>query len=62
MDLTFTEACERLRVSHMTLTKLIHSGQLEAYKVGPHRTSPWRITEQAIAEYKKRQTEAVAAR
>ena len=58
-DLTFAEACERLRVSHMTLGKLISSGRLEAYKVGPHRTSPWRITEQAIADFIKRQTAEV---
>ena len=55
-DLTFTETCERLRVSHMTLMKLIQSGRLRAYKIGPYRTSAWRVSEAAIAEYIERQT------
>ena len=61
MDLTFAETCERLRVSHETLRKLIKAELLQAYKIGPHRTSPYRISQDAIDEYIKRQT-AEAAR
>lgn len=56
MYLTFAEACERLRVSHETLRRLIKSELLQAHKIGPGRTSPYRISEQAITEYLKRQT------
>lgn len=61
MYLTFAEACDRLRVSHETLRRLIKTGLLEAHKVGEGRTSPYRISEQAIEDYLRRQT-AVAAR
>lgn len=56
MYLTFAEACERLRVSPETLRRVITSGLLEAHKVAEGRTSPYRISEQAIGDYIKRQT------
>jgi excisionase family DNA binding protein len=61
MYLTFAETCERLRVSHETLRKLIKSELLQAHKIGTARTSPYRISEQAIDEYIKRQTVAAAS-
>lgn len=62
MDLTFAETCERLRVSHETLRKLIKQELLRgAYKIGPGRNSPYRIPEQAIAEYIERQTARAAS-
>ena len=56
MYLTAAEACERLRVSHETLRKLIKSGDLKAHKVGPGRTSPYRISEEDADAYIKQQT------
>ena len=56
MYLTFTEACERLRLSHETVRRLIKSGLLEAHKAGPAINSHYRISEQAISEYIERQT------
>jgi excisionase family DNA binding protein len=54
--LSAAEACERLRVSRETLRKLIKSGGLTAHKTSSGRTAPYRISEQAIEEYLKRQT------
>ena len=56
MYLSAAEACERLRISRETLRKLILSGGLKAHKATPGRTAPYRISEEAIAEYVKRQT------
>ena len=56
MYLTFAETCERLRVSHETLRRLIKSELLQAHKIGTGLTSPYRISEQAITEYLERQT------
>lgn len=61
MYLSANEACERLRISRDTLTKLIKSGDLRAHKVGSGRTSPYRISEAAISEYVERQTAQAAA-
>ncbi len=49
--LTFEEARSRLGVSRETLRRRIASGQLEAFKIGDHMTSPYRIYETAIAAY-----------
>lgn len=61
MYLSAAEACERLNVSRETLRILIKSGSLTAHKVGSGRTSPYRISEQAIAEYVQRQTVQAAS-
>jgi excisionase family DNA binding protein len=60
MYLSAVEASERLRVSRDTLHKLIKSGVLEAHKVGSGITSPYRISEEAIAAYIERQTAKAA--
>jgi excisionase family DNA binding protein len=54
MYLTRAEACERLNVSRETLRKLIKSGELKAHKTSAGRTSPYRISEEAIRDYVKR--------
>lgn len=60
--LTFAEVCERLRMSPKTLRKLITSGQLEAIRTGDGATSPYRITEEALADYiERRKVVPVAA-
>ena len=59
--LTSDEACKRLRLSRDTLHKLIKSGALRAHKTSSGRTAPYRISEDAIADYLTRQT-AEAAR
>lgn len=61
MYLSAAEACERLRISRETLRKLILSGGLQAHKATPGRTAPYRISEEAIAEYLKRQTVRAAS-
>ncbi len=55
--LTFSEVCERLRMSPKTLRKLIASGEIEASRVGEHGrggNGQYRITEEAIDSYLKR--------
>lgn len=55
--LTFSEVCDRLRMSPKTLRKLITSGELEASRVGSHGiggNGQYRITEEAIADYLER--------
>jgi len=54
MLLTFAEVCERLRMSPKTLRKLITSGELVAIRTGNGATSPYRITEEALADYIRR--------
>ena len=56
MYLTFAETCERLRLSHETVRRLIKSGALQAHKTGGARNSHYRISEQAIADYLREQT------
>lgn len=56
MYLSSVEACERLRLSRDTLHKLIKSGALAAHKTSSGKTAPYRISEEAIDEYLKRQT------
>lgn len=52
MYLSSKEAQARMGISHETLRKLIQSGRLKASKVGKGgRTSPLRISEEAIQEY-----------
>lgn len=55
--LTFSEVCERLRMSPKTLRKLIASGEIEASRVGEHGRGgggQYRITEEAVAAYLER--------
>lgn len=60
--LTFAEVCDELRMSPKTVRKLILSGDLKATK-GRGRSSPYRFTDNAVADYLKRrevQPEAAA--
>lgn len=59
--LSSEEACKRLRLSRDTLHKLIRTGALAAHKTSSGRTAPYRISEDAIADYIKRQTAAAAS-
>ena len=60
--LTFAEVCERLRMSPKTVRKLIVAGDLEAVKVGGGRWGgSYRVSEQAVADYLKRQKVRPAA-
>lgn len=56
MYLSAAEARERLHVSRETLRKLIKSGDLKAHKVSGGRTSPYRISEEAVADYIEHRT------
>ncbi|WP_293782154.1 helix-turn-helix domain-containing protein [uncultured Aeromicrobium sp.] len=45
--LTVAEVAERMRVSKMTVYRLVHSGELEAIRVG----RSFRVSEQALSDY-----------
>ena len=55
MYLSAVEARARLRISRETFRKLVLSGDLKASKVGPFRNSPYRVSEDDLAEYMDRQ-------
>lgn len=63
--LTFSEVCERLRMSPKTVRKLIASGEIEASRVGVGRgrggRGEYRITEQALTDYLERSKVVPAA-
>lgn len=54
--LTLKEAAAKLRLSPEGMRLRIKSGDITAMKAGPGRTSPWRVSEEALADYIKRQT------
>jgi excisionase family DNA binding protein len=59
--LTSTEVCEKLRISEKTLRRMITDGEITALKVGAGRWGgKYRISEEALADYIKRQTVQVA--
>jgi excisionase family DNA binding protein len=45
--LTVAEVAARMRVSKMTVYRLVHNGQLEAIRVG----RSFRVTEKAVEDY-----------
>ncbi len=47
--MTFKECREVLKVGKNTMLDLLHSGQLEGFKIGRR----WRITKEALIEYLK---------
>lgn len=48
--LTVAEVAARMRVSKMTVYRLVHSGHLEAVRVG----RSFRVPEEAVEEYLRR--------
>jgi excisionase family DNA binding protein len=57
MFLTFSEACEHLRVSPETLRGLIKRGEIEAHKSGTGgRTSAYRISIESVNAWIERNT------
>jgi excisionase family DNA binding protein len=54
--LTLKEAAAKLRISDEALRLKINAGEIEAMKAGSGRTSPWRITEEVLADFIKRHT------
>ena len=48
--LTIAEVCSILRIGRSTLLKLIHSGEMHAYKVGRQ----WRISKNELFDFLKR--------
>ena len=57
LSLTIKQAAKRLGVSTKTISRRIQSGEIVAYKYGESKTSPVRITEEALQAYlDKRQT------
>lgn len=59
--LTPAEVCERLGISERSLKSLLRSGAIRAAKIGSAPNSPWRISEEAIADYIERQTVQASA-
>lgn len=59
--LTTKEARTRLRVSRMTMQRLIQSGDVRASRIGNGKTSPYRIAESDLSDYMDRQTVARSA-
>ena len=47
--MTFNECKELLKVGKNTLLGLLHSGQIDAFKIG----NRWKITKEAVIEYLK---------
>lgn len=45
--LTVAEVADQMRVSKMTVYRLVHSGELEAIRVG----RSFRVSEQALSDY-----------
>lgn len=58
--LTSAEVCERLRISDRTLRSMVARGDIKAIRTGPGN-SPFRFTEEALADYIERQTVEVKA-
>lgn len=52
--LSVSEAAKRIGIAHATLNEHIRRGLIAARKVGASRTSPYRITESALADYLQR--------
>lgn len=59
MELTTQEAMRELRICRNTLTKLIRSGEIAAYKTGTYRNSGFRISEESIRAFKQRQSTSI---
>ena len=55
------EVAEKLRISEEGARLLVKSGELKGMKAGPGRTSPWRVSEEALAEYIEQAHEKAAA-
>ena len=56
MLLNLEEAAAKLRISTEAVRLEIKAGRIKAMKAGPGRTSPWRISEEALADYITDQT------
>ena len=60
--LTSAEVCEQLRISDRTLRRMIADGEIAAIKVGGGRWGgTYRIAENELAEYIRRQTVEAAS-
>lgn len=59
--LTIKEVAARLRLNPETVRLRIVAGDLAAVKTGPGKTSRYRISEEALAEFMERQNTANGA-
>ena len=53
MMLTLAEVADNLRVTERAVRTLIKTGRLKAIKVGIGVSSPYRISEEDLAEFKR---------
>ena len=61
MMLTLAEVADDLRVTERAVRKWIYSGHIEATKAGIGATSPWRISEEELAKFKKQRASKAAS-
>lgn len=59
--LTAKEVREQLGIGRDKLRELIQTGQLTAIRIGPEPNAPYRISEEALADFIERQTVKPAA-
>lgn len=52
--LTRSEVCKRLRIGKNTYHELIKSGELQAIRTGTAPNSPYKVSEEALADYIER--------
>lgn len=59
--LTAKEVCQQLGIGRDKLRELIQSGELTAIRTSPAPKAPYRVSEEALADFIKRQTVKPAA-
>ena len=52
--LTRAKVCERLGIGRDTFNRLVRTGQLAAIRTGTAPTSPYKVSEEALADYIER--------
>ena len=63
MGRTYTTAqvAEVLQIDPTEASRLIRAGRIRGFRATPGRTAPWRVTEDALAEYITTQEQAAHA-
>lgn len=52
--LTRSQVCKELRIGKIKFLELVKSGELEAIRTGDAQNSPYKVTEEALADYLRR--------
>ncbi|APT92921.1 hypothetical protein CPHO_08515 [Corynebacterium phocae] len=56
--LTVHEVADYLGIHHITVNKMLNTGEIVGFKLTDKHRSPWRITPQAVQDYIERRTAA----